>query len=435
MPKLMQIVHGFPPRENAGTELYTLRLCEGMARLGWESHVIAATRAPGLQHCSVLPKEEFEWGSVRRIVNNLPWRPMAQGERDPIIEELLERFEAEIEPDIVHIQHLLFLSTGVNWRAPTVATLHDAWSWCARGGSLFHKGAACEGPEFSRCSSCYNDFRKGTDVEHALGRAAGKASKIIPIETLHSWWRKLPSSVRSLTRMGTPKQCSEESYKLRQENTAEAFRRCDAIISPSRWLKIEAEQRKLGEVIHIPHGVDIHRGQRDSEEDFFLFLGTLAPHKGPSLVSDAWHAARTDIKESEEMPRLRIIGPIVDETYAKTLPKELVEPPLPPEKVTQVLRNAKALIVGSKWPENSPLVILEALAAGCPVIAPEIGGIPELMRDGEDGVLYKAGDLLSLKQAIIRSLRTEFSPKPPPTFTEHAAKIESLYRRIVQGSQ
>jgi glycosyltransferase involved in cell wall biosynthesis len=429
----MQIVHGFPPRESAGTEIYTLRLCEGMAKRGWEVHVIASTRAPGKQHCSVLPKEEFEWGTVTRIVNNLPWRPMAQGERDPVIEILLEKFEDEIKPDIIHIQHLLFLSTGVNWRAPTVATLHDAWGWCARGGSLFYKGAACVGPKFSRCADCYSEFRSGTDIEHALGVAAGKVSSVVPTEMLHGLWRKLPSSIRAITRQGGTKKCSEESFNLRQENTATAFRKCDVIVSPSMWLKREAELHKLGEVVHIPHGVDMVPGKKCSADDFFIFLGSIAPHKGPSLVANAWLSAKEEVADGEELPRLRIVGPIVDADYAKSIPNDLIEPALTPEEVPQILRDARALIVGSKWPENSPLVILEALAAGCPVIAPRIGGIPELLKDGIDGILYEAGDLTSLKLAIIQMTKTNYSPEVPPTFSAHTSEIEGLYRSVLES--
>ena len=428
MPKLMQIVHGFPPRENAGTELYTYRLCEGMAKLGWESHVISSTRAPGLKHCSVFPREQKEWGSITRIVNNLPWRPMAQGERDPAIEQIIERLEAELKPDIIHIQHLLFLSTGVQWKAPTVATLHDAWGWCARGGSLFHDGEACVGPDFSRCSSCYKEFRSGTDIEHALGMAAGKLTKFVSTERLHSIWKKLPTNIRSLTKKGGAKECSEGSFELRQSNTAGAFRRCDIIISPSMWLKQEAERHNLGEVIHVPHGVEPPKNEGRPNEDFFLFLGSIAPHKGPSLVADAWRAA----SEVQMVPRLRIIGPIVDSKYAESIPEELLEPPVSPAEVTDILQRCKALILGSKWPENSPLVILEALAAGCPVIAPKIGGIPELIREGVDGILYEPGCLNSLKQAIVEFEPSEYSPKPPSTFSEHTEKIENIYRSIMK---
>jgi glycosyltransferase involved in cell wall biosynthesis len=58
------------------------------------------------------------------------------------------------------------------------------------------------------------------------------------------------------------------------------------------------------------------------------------------------------------------------------------------------------VVVPSLWPENSPLVIHEAFMAGVPVIAARIGGIPELVADGVNGVLYDAHSPASLAEAL-----------------------------------
>ena len=57
MPTLLQLVHGYPPRELAGTELYAARVTEGLGRRGWTVHVLAATRAPGMEHGTVLEED------------------------------------------------------------------------------------------------------------------------------------------------------------------------------------------------------------------------------------------------------------------------------------------------------------------------------------------------------------------------------------------
>ena len=55
------------------------------------------------------------------------------------------------------------------------------------------------------------------------------------------------------------------------------------------------------------------------------------------------------------------------------------------------------LVVPSIWPENSPLVIHEAFLAGVPVVASRIGGIPELVQDGVNGLLFEPGDADDLR--------------------------------------
>jgi glycosyltransferase involved in cell wall biosynthesis len=62
------------------------------------------------------------------------------------------------------------------------------------------------------------------------------------------------------------------------------------------------------------------------------------------------------------------------------------------------------LVVPSVWPENSPVTITEAMASGLPVIASDIGGIPELVEDGVTGFLVPVGDSHAMAERIARLL-------------------------------
>ncbi len=105
--------------------------------------------------------------------------------------------------------------------------------------------------------------------------------------------------------------------------------------------------------------------------------------------------------------------------------------------MTDLIRNASAVLVPSEWYENCPMTILEAKAQGVPVIGAAIGGIPELVRDGIDGFLFTPGDPEDLAQAIgaferadraklakhaIEDIRARFSP------TVHRMMLLSHYR-------
>jgi len=68
----------------------------------------------------------------------------------------------------------------------------------------------------------------------------------------------------------------------------------------------------------------------------------------------------------------------------------------------RLYRDARAIVVPSRWPENCPLVVLEAMASARAVIASRVGGIPELVRDGKEGLLVPQGDAALLRQAIVR---------------------------------
>ncbi len=67
----------------------------------------------------------------------------------------------------------------------------------------------------------------------------------------------------------------------------------------------------------------------------------------------------------------------------------------------RLFRAADASVLPSAW-ENFPHTVVEALAVGCPVIATAVGGVPEVVRDGENGLLVPPGDAAALAAAIER---------------------------------
>jgi glycosyltransferase involved in cell wall biosynthesis len=75
--------------------------------------------------------------------------------------------------------------------------------------------------------------------------------------------------------------------------------------------------------------------------------------------------------------------------------------PLPRAEVFGLLRAADAALLSSSW-ENFPHMVVEALAVGTPVIATDVGGVAEIVRDGENGLLVPAGDTRALADAIAR---------------------------------
>jgi len=71
------------------------------------------------------------------------------------------------------------------------------------------------------------------------------------------------------------------------------------------------------------------------------------------------------------------------------------------EQVLRLFRAADASVLSSTW-ENFPHTVVEALAVGCPVIATSVGGVPEVVRDGENGLLVAPDDAAALALAIRR---------------------------------
>lgn len=415
--RVLLVGHGYPPRENAGTEQHMAQLALGLRARGHLVHVLAATRAPGRRQYEVLEEE-----GVTRIVNNVPARPLAMAERDRAIETLSAEVEARVGPELVHVHHLQFLSSGLCFQAPTVVTLHDQWAWCAAGGlGLLPDGRVCPGPSPARCASCASTWRPtpGPGARALIG-VAGVLSPVVAPERLHALYQRLPERLRARARRGQGGSEGPEAASARNIAVTAFFRQCAARVAPSAWLARRAEAEGLGPVSVIRHGVPPGRPRVGGGP--FLFLGTVAWHKGPDLVVRAWRRMY-----HTGTPALSLHGPVVDPEAAAGHP---VGPPLDRQGVRQALAHATALVLGSRWPENAPLVILEARAAGCPVIAPDIGGIPEILEHGRDGLLYPPGDEAALAEALRAVLQRPWSVRQPPSPEEQTDQIISLYHDV-----
>ena len=105
------------------------------------------------------------------------------------------------------------------------------------------------------------------------------------------------------------------------------------------------------------------------------------------------------------------------------------------DEVIVLFRAVDAALLTSAW-ENLPHTLLEALAAGTPVIATAVGGIPEVVRDGENGLLVPPRDVAATASAIDRLvrddvLRASLAASAAPSVEELAEP--RILRRIVQA--
>lgn len=105
---------------------------------------------------------------------------------------------------------------------------------------------------------------------------------------------------------------------------------------------------------------------------------------------------------------------------------------LPRDQVLTLFRRADAALLSSAW-ENSPHMLIEALAVGTPVIATAVGGVPEIVTDGENGLLVPPNDPAALASAIQRllgegALRAQLTAAAAPSVERFSA--EQVYGRL-----
>lgn len=175
-----------------------------------------------------------------------------------------------------------------------------------------------------------------------------------------------------------------------------------------------------------------------------LCLGRVVPLKGFDL---AIRALRTVVQQVPTV-RLWIAGDGPERSRLEQLVAELGFSTaieflgwVPPEDVPTLLNATTVVVVPSRWREAFGLVALEAAHMARPVIASAIGGLPEVVADGETGLLVPAEDVPALAQAMLRLLehhheaqqmgaRARERARHHFSWEHHVEEYVALYRRL-----
>jgi glycosyltransferase involved in cell wall biosynthesis len=271
-------------------------------------------------------------------------------------------------PDVAHlhnIYHQLSLSIVDELSAagvPTVLTLHDYKPVCPSYVLYTEK---------SPCRRCV----KGSVVNSAVHRCV-KGS--------------LPASATAAIEAGV----------ARARGT---YRQIDRFIAPSQFMaNVMTEggfdSKSLRVIPNFLQAEPTLPGTEASLRNGFLFVGRLEEVKGIRLLLESWRLGPPDVQ-------LRILGtgPLqgLVEKEAEASPNISYLGFQPEARVRSELDSALALLVPSLWEENCPMAILEARERNCAVIGADRGGIPELIEDGVDGLLFEAGDAGALSNAVL----------------------------------
>lgn len=240
-------------------------------------------------------------------------------------------------------------------------------------------------------------------------------------------------------------------YELGLLKTIIACKIADVIVVNSRWMLNEVTTRYKvppNKIIVIPNGINI--------EEFSLYNGSLKLDGEPAIVFvgrvnkikgiDILIKAVSLLKPRLPNLKLYIIGKgklreFQQLVYNEGLEKNIIFlGPKPRGVLIKYLKSADICVVPSIY-ESFGIVVLEALAADKPVIASKTGGIPDIIKDGENGILVHPGDPEDLAEAILKlskdtQLRAKLSQNARKTITKYdwhniAKRYVQLYRKII----
>jgi glycosyltransferase involved in cell wall biosynthesis len=331
--------------------------------------------------------------STARLLQTTLWNHRAYRDLRALI--------ARERPSIVHFHNTFPLLSAAALAAardagvPIVQTLHNFRLVCLNG-LLLRQAAPCE--------KCVGRSFVWSGIRHACYRGSRAASL----------WAALSLAVRRARRAW--------------HDGVEAF------IVVSRFARAIFRRAGLPEskLMLKPNFVHPDPGPGDGRGGYVLYLGRLSEEKGVPLLVEAWKrlGSRTKLLIAGDGPLAERLRELASGHAIELLGAR------PRQEVFGLLRDALLLVAPSLCYEGCPLAVLEAFAAGTPVVASNRGGLAELVNPGQTGWLAPAGDAQALAAALDAALadpglRTEMRRLARRHY-EDKYTAEANYRRLME---
>jgi len=405
--RLLMIVHGHPAERPGGAEVYAWELYQSLKHHpGWDTTILTRTaRQPEAGGPPVWlddldprhywlhqPADDYDmfYHEARSLGATAPWT-----------DRLLRR----LAPDVVHIQHTFHIGLDLLRRirevlpqARIIYTLHEFMPICYHRGILFktRERSPCHDPSPEACHRCFPGI-------------------------------------------------SPSSFGARRYHILKRLSVVDRFIAPSRFLQdrfvefgIAPERIVVEDYGRLPGPPPA--ASPSQVRNCFGFFGQINPFKGVDVLLSAVRilaSRQVSVLLQIHGANLAMQPPPFQQRFHELLAQaQRVGTvtdcgPYTAAELPARLQGVDWVVVPSIWFENSPLVIQEAFQAGRPVLASNLGALPEKVRHGVDGLLFTADDpealAATLEAAIPQWATLQAAVRPPYAMADHHRKLLAIY--------
>jgi glycosyltransferase involved in cell wall biosynthesis len=193
--------------------------------------------------------------------------------------------------------------------------------------------------------------------------------------------------------------------KLKMYIFKKVLKNIDMFISPSISLKDDIEKNGINNINIIHHGINLLNYSKIKKRHTLLYVGRLSKEKGIEYLIKAMPII---IKKIPQI-HLNIVGYGPERGNLENLTKQLKIKDnvtffnqVPNNSIEEYYKKSSVIIVPSIWPEPFGLIGPEAMSVGRPIIATNIGGIPEWLENGKTGYLVPPRDSNAISKKVIQ---------------------------------
>lgn len=438
----------FLPEYFAGTEILTYSTAKELQRLGHEVHVLTGFPARSdLADSERFDYYEYDGIPVTRFHHaDVPmgglWDVLEMEYNNRFVGRWFKDFLERLQPDLVHAVHLARLSASLidvcrKAGVPIVITPTDFWFVCPANLLRMPDGSCCQGPDrFSVNCIRHLDFIDKPDERTIV--------KKVPD------WFIITAAV--FARLGILPRKRFNFVHAMTKRPAFLMQRLNSVakvIVPSKIMQEVLVENGLNKKLMVfsSFGLNLDNipevSVRDQSETLRIgFIGSLYEHKGIQVLLKA-----VKLLPKDEQFILKVYGENSAQPDFMNALKELAATDsritfcgtFPNDKIGEKLAGIDVLVVPSIWYENTPLVIYSAMAAGCPVIASNLGGMSEVVQHNINGLLVEPGNASALAEALKQLsidkallFRLASGCKRPKSIRTYVAELLAVYDEILK---
>lgn len=437
--KVIQIPFCFYPESVGGTEIYVESLSKQLQEFG----VQVLVAAPGKRN------EAYTYGGLR--VRRFEVGPATEirelyGEGDERASREFGQILEEEHPDLVHLHaftrgvSLRIVQDAKRRKIPVIFSYHTPTVTCQRGTLMRWDREVCDGK--LRLHTCARCTLNGLGLNPAAAYLAGSLPPLVGNLVGRTGFKGGPWTALRMT----------ELIELRHRSVRALMSEVNHVVALAEWVKdllvrngvsskkVTVSRQGLSGDGALSSSQELRIADSEKAGLKMAFIGRMHPTKGLHLL----------IQAMRRLPRLQITLDVyaVIQEGERFYEKEVwalaegdqrirFHNPVSNSQVVTLLRRFDVLGVPSQCLETGPRVVLEAFAAGIPVIGSKLGGIAELVEDGKNGLLVEHNSLESWRRSLERisedrSLlaRLRSNLRPPRKMDTVTREMLEIYKKL-----